>query len=160
MRDNHGQSSLLLGDRLARGWHATHSSRATGGGSGGHQFRQVSAGGAHTCGVTTDNQAYCWGRNYSGQLGDGTTSDRQVPVLVAGGRRFRQVSAASSHTCGIGYSDRQVYCWGSNYRGMLGDGTTTPRLQPVAVLGDRQFRHVSGGSHHTCGVTTDNRAYC
>src|SRR5438128_241006 len=49
-------------------------------------FRQVSTGGgAHTCGVTTSNVAYCWGRNSDGQLGDGTTTDHLRPVRVTGG---------------------------------------------------------------------------
>src|SRR5687768_15505286 len=64
-------------------------------------FRQVSAGVSHTCGVTTDDKAYCWGYNFSGQLGDGTTTQRTVPVAVRGGLRFLRVSAGSSHTCGL-----------------------------------------------------------
>src|SRR5687768_4472971 len=47
-------------------------------------FRQVSAGPLrHTCGVTTDDRAYCWGINDNGQLGDGTTTQRLTPVPVA-----------------------------------------------------------------------------
>src|SRR5919201_1241535 len=74
-------------------------------------FRQVSTGGgAHTCGVTTADVAYCWGRNADGQLGDGTTSDRLRPVPIAGGRRLRQVSAGDFHTCGVNPFDR-AFCW-------------------------------------------------
>jgi alpha-tubulin suppressor-like RCC1 family protein len=73
-------------------------------------FRQVSAGGLHTCGVTSEAQAYCWGYNNYGQLGDGTTTGPELclslgcstrPVAVLGGLRFRQVSAGEDHTCGI-----------------------------------------------------------
>ena len=46
---------------------------------------QLSTGDAHTCGVTTDNRAYCWGVNGNGRLGDGTTGDRRTPVAVVGG---------------------------------------------------------------------------
>src|SRR4051812_41066816 len=65
-------------------------------------FFQLDAGLSHTCGITTDNRAYCWGHNKnengaivygSGQLGDGTTMDRHQPVPVIGGLFFRQVSA-------------------------------------------------------------------
>jgi alpha-tubulin suppressor-like RCC1 family protein len=61
-------------------------------------FRQVSAGRDHSCGVTTDDHAFCWGANWQGGLGDGTTVQRLAPVAVAGGHRFLQVSA------GYGYS--------------------------------------------------------
>ena len=56
-------------------------------------FAQVSAGPNHTCGVTSDNRLFCWGYNSNGQVGDGATSNRLVPVAVGGALRFRQVSA-------------------------------------------------------------------
>ena len=130
--------------------------------AGGHRFRQVSAGTFHTCGVTTDHRVYCWGSNDGGALGDGTTTQRPTPVAVAGGRQFRQVDAGYSHTCGV-TTNNQAFCWGNNVYGQLGDGTTTARLSPVAVAGGLTFKQVSAGSGHyyfTCGITTDNRAYC
>ncbi len=59
-------------------------------------FQHVSAGGLQTCGLTTQNQAYCWGYNVTGALGDGTTTTRLTPVAVVGGLSFRQVDAGSS----------------------------------------------------------------
>ena len=114
-------------------------------------FRQVSAGDAHTCGVTTDDRAYCWGINDFGQLGDGTTTERLRPVPVADGHRFRQVMAAVLSTCGVTTTNR-LYCWGD-----LAGRT------PVLRFPGLRFRHVSvnryqGGNH--CGVTTEDRAYC
>src|SRR4051794_28019912 len=122
-------------------------------------FYQVSAGGAHTCGVTTEHLLYCWGQNVLGEVGDGTTTDRLRPVAIAGTLRFRQVSGGGAHTCAL-TTDYRAYCWGYNFRGALGDGTTTPRLEPVPVAGGRQFRVIDAGQYHTCGLTTDNRAYC
>jgi alpha-tubulin suppressor-like RCC1 family protein len=123
-------------------------------------FYQVSGGDLHSCGVTTDNRAYCWGRNIFGALGDGTITDRLTPVAVAGALHFRQVSADKFHTCGV-TTDYRVYCWGSNSNGELGDGTTTQRLTPVPVAGGHQFRQVDAGENHTCAVSyPDNRAYC
>jgi alpha-tubulin suppressor-like RCC1 family protein len=128
---------------------------------GGLQFRQVSAGGEHTCGVTTDYRAYCWGGNAAGQLGDGTATDRLIPVPVAGGLRFRQVDAGLfAHTCGVTYPDGRAYCWGNNSSGQLGDGTTDQHLNPSPVASGRKFRQVSTGEDHTCGVTTDDQAFC
>jgi alpha-tubulin suppressor-like RCC1 family protein len=130
---------------------------------GGLVFQSVSAGGGpifgHTCAVTPKSVAYCWGFNGTGQLGDGTTTDRPRPVAVYGGLRFRQVSAGSEHTCGV-TTTHVAYCWGRNVFGQLGDGTTTDRLRPVAVHGGLRFRQVSAGGEHTCGLTTDKVAYC
>jgi alpha-tubulin suppressor-like RCC1 family protein len=123
-------------------------------------FRQVSAGGTHSCGVTTDNRAYCWGVG-GGPLGDGTTTQRLTPVAVTGGLRFLHVSAGGSHTCGL-TTENRAYCWGDNVFGQLGDNTTARRLTPVRVVGALRFQSVSTAvsSPHTCGVTTANLAYC
>lgn len=133
--------------------------------AGGLRFTQVSAGGQnHTCGVTTDYRAYCWGFNRSGQLGDGTKTDRLTPVQVAGGHRFYHVDTGGDHTCGLSYPDKIAFCWGSNAEGELGDATQIPYATPVAVVGGpqggRQFRQVSVGFFHSCGVTPTGQAYC
>jgi len=131
-------------------------------------FYQVSAGAVHACGVTTDNRAYCWGWNFHGQLGDGSTTNHRTPVAVAGTLRFRQVSASSTNTCGV-TTDNRAYCWGYNAIGQLGIGTSTGpescntlicSTKPVAVLGGLSFRQLSAGQVHTCGKTPADVAYC
>jgi alpha-tubulin suppressor-like RCC1 family protein len=124
-------------------------------------FRQVSAGGNHTCGVTTDDRAFCWGDNTWGQLGDGAPGfDRQAPARVLGGLRFRHVSAGFDHTCGV-TTDERAFCWGRNQAGQLGDGTSTSRPTPGAVAsGGRRFRQVRAGASHTCALTTFDVAFC
>jgi alpha-tubulin suppressor-like RCC1 family protein len=124
------------------------------------QFRQVSAGGSHTCAVTTSNKAYCWGYGRYGQIGDGKTYLRFTPRAVVGGLSFGRISAGGSHTCGETTSDK-AYCWGYNGVGQLGDGTlTTPRLTPTAVQGGLLFKQVAAGGSHTCGVDSGSRAWC
>ena len=101
--------------------------------SGGLSFASVNAGGALTCGVTSDGDAYCWGENSSGQLGNGTTTDRHTPVPVEGGLSFASVNNAALHTCAVTTAG-VAYCWGFNSDGQLGDGSTTNRLTPVRVV--------------------------
>ncbi len=146
------------GGQLGDGTNANHNQPVAVG--GGLQFRQITAGYAQTCGVAADSTAYCWGSNYSGQLGDNTTTEHSMPAPVAGGLRFRQLSAGDAHVCGVTYPDGQAYCWGWNGNGQLGDGTTSMRVKPAAVLGGLRFRQVGAGYQHTCGVTTTNRLFC
>ncbi len=127
---------------------------------GGHRFRQVSGGTYHTCAVTTDYHAWCWGDGLHGGLGNGTQGGVSTPVAVAGGVRFRQVSAGFDFTCGLSYPDNKAWCWGYNNRGQLGDGTLTNRLTPVKVLGGLTLAVLSAGASHACAVTDDDRAFC
>ena len=128
--------------------------------AGGRKFRQLSLGTYSTCGVTTSNEAYCWG--LGGLLGDGTETSHPTPVLVGNGLRFRQVDVGDSHTCGISYPDNVGYCWGLNIRGALGDGDAfqSRRLTPGPVSGGLRWRQIAAGTDHTCGITTTNVAYC
>jgi len=136
--------------------------------SGGLTFVSISAGDRHTCGIVPSGAgalsgpAYCWGYNASGQLGDGTFSERNVPTLVAGGLTFIAVSASpSEHTCGI-TTNFMAYCWGLNIDGQLGDASTTTRNVPTLVqdAATHLFRSISTGRFHTCAVRADNATYC
>ncbi|MEX2157052.1 MAG: Ig-like domain-containing protein [Gemmatimonadales bacterium] len=161
--------------RLGIGIDSPDDSRVPAAVTGGLAFAVVSTGDAHTCGVTTSGAAYCWGRNYEGQLGVGVTTGPEscstrggtpsvlacstVPVLVAGGLTLSSVSTGRTHSCGLTISGA-AYCWGDNGSGQLGNGTTTSSAMPVAVSGELTFAAVSAGGTHTCGVTTGGAAYC
>src|SRR5439155_208282 len=97
--------------------------------AGGLTFTAVSAATFYTCGVTTSGVAYCWGDNYTGQLGDGTTTNQLVPkaITVGPSLTITMVWANLAHACAATTSGA-VYCWGNNFFGELGDGTTTNRL--------------------------------
>jgi alpha-tubulin suppressor-like RCC1 family protein len=129
--------------------------------SGSHRFISVSAGpNFHTCGVTRTGAAWCWGNNGSGELGDGTTIEKLVPVAVSGRHRFAAIGTGFSFTCGVATTGA-AYCWGHNVSGQLGNGTTFASLTPVAVVGGHAFASVSPSEeNHTCGMTMTGAAYC
>jgi alpha-tubulin suppressor-like RCC1 family protein len=119
----------------------------------------VSAGAFHTCAVTADNRAYCWGNGENGRLGDGTAGeDRLTPTAVAGGRRFVRIRAGTYHTCGVNNYD-VGFCWGKTAFGELGTGTSFG-LGPLRVAGGLSFQSVIAGGGFTCGTTTGNKGYC
>jgi alpha-tubulin suppressor-like RCC1 family protein len=129
--------------------------------AGGRRFRQVDGGGQHTCGVTTDGRAFCWGSNGGGQIGDGRTAPRRLwPVrAVAGGLSFRRVEGGGFNSCGVTTAD-VAYCWGYNATGARGDGTTAGGYSPVPVGGGHAFALVTTGGWHSCGRTITSRGYC
>ena len=127
-------------------------------------WKEISAGYSHTCGITVNNKAYCWGANHYGRLGDGTTTRRSIPTLVSDDHSFKQLTASESHTCALTI-DNKAYCWGSNDYGQLGDGTTVNKNTPTPVSGNHTFKQLTasigiGGQYHTCGLTTNHQAYC
>ncbi len=116
------------------------------------QFRMISAGDSHTCGVTTAGAAYCWGEGALGQLGNGVADSSDVPIQVSGGGSYVAITAGKSHSCAID-SNGSIQCWGDNSVGQLGTGATGGvQLTPVLVTGASGFSAVSAGDNHTCGI--------
>jgi alpha-tubulin suppressor-like RCC1 family protein len=125
----------------------------------------IAVGAHHTCALK-GGQVYCWGRNDYGQLGDNTTTNRITPALVADGAMGNSgvtaVAAGAFHTCAL--KGGQVYCWGWNYYGQLGDNTTTNRITPTLVadgaMGNSGVTAVSAaGGRHTCALK-GGKVYC
>jgi len=123
-------------------------------------FKRVATGAGHTCAVTTDNWAYCWGNNDLGQLGDSSSAPfRARPVRVAGNRHFRLISAGMEHNCAVTPEGR-AFCWGHGLDGQLGNGKRYLSFWPRAVAGGLSFQQLTSGSWFNCGVTTAFQAYC
>ena len=127
--------------------------------AGDHEFTTLDAGANHTCALTEDGEAFCWGLNQFGALGDGTQEVRTEPTAVAGEHTFTAVTAGLGHSCGITEAGAAL-CWGFNAAAQLGNGTTANALEPAAVEGGYAFAILTAGDYHTCGVTEDGLTIC
>ena len=131
----------------------------------------IAAGQYHTCAVSSAGNVYCWGYNNKGQLGNNTTTTELVPieVLGVGGSGnlsgIQSITAGQDHTCAVS-SAGNVYCWGYNVDGQLGNNSTTTSKTPIEVLGVGGSGNLSGivrvtaGQDHTCAVSSAGNVYC
>lgn len=122
--------------------------------------RVVGAGQDHSCGLSRDSTATCWGRNTDGQLGRGASpGDPTLPAPVALGLRFVGIAGGDQHSCALA-ADSLAYCWGGNVEGQLGDSQAPSRDTPVAVAGGQRFGRLSTGGVHSCAIGAGGAAWC
>ncbi|HJL15918.1 MAG TPA: AgmX/PglI C-terminal domain-containing protein [Sandaracinaceae bacterium LLY-WYZ-13_1] len=119
----------------------------------------IAAGHDHTCAVKESGEAFCWGRNLDGELGDGTGQNRRTPVPVRGLTDVHQIAPGYQHTCAL-KRDGTVWCWGRNDHGQLGDGTTDPHATPVQVQGVSDAIQVATGQYFSCALLRGGTAMC
>ena len=121
--------------------------------------RANGAYGLHMCGITSTGAAYCWGINNYGQLGNGTSTNSNSPVLVSGGYTWSMLAVGSRQTCGV-TTGNVAYCWGDGSSAKLGNGSTANKTTPTLVNGSLSWSSVATGALHSCGITTSGAAYC
>ncbi len=118
----------------------------------GETYTQIASSFNHTCAIYGSGGLHCWGANASGQLGDGTTIDSAMPVVVPGLTGVTSISAGRVHTCAL--AQGVVKCWGEGVEGQLGNGTTNSSLTPVSVVGlttvSNQAVAVAVGADFSC----------
>ena len=123
-------------------------------------WRQLSAGGAHSLGVRQSGTLYAWGCNSFAQLGDNTTVNKSSPVSVVGGfTDWCQLSAGFRHSLAV-RCNGTAWAWGAGYRGRLGDGTSTDKSSPVSVVGGfTDWCQLSAGAYHSVAVRCNGTAW-
>ena len=124
----------------------------------------LAAGAGHSCGLSADGHAYCWGTNGVGQLGNGPIGPSSlVPTPVSGGLVFNHIVAGGRYTCGL-TADGSASCWGANNVNQLGDGLTGDqegeREVPAPVVGSHHFRQLVITSGAPCGLDASGTAWC
>ena len=144
--------------------------------AGGHRFVQLAAGRMHTCGITTNADAYCWGLDHAGQLGAGDVSaDRcvyfrndpcsRVPRLVVGGHKWAQLAASEKATCGL-TTDGNMYCWGLEVGAsdgrycQLPDNFVGCTRVPLRIASAKRSRAIGLGDVHFCEQAIDGTLEC
>jgi len=127
----------------------------------GQENISVTVGALHACSLTSAGGVLCWGNNQHGTLGDGSISADDVTTrAVVFESEIAAVSVGSSHTCAITTTGAAL-CWGSSFRGQLGDGTGTDRIVPTPVVGlDSGVSAISAGYRHTCAIRHNAEAQC
>ncbi len=131
---------------------------------GGTTITQIAGGGDHGLALSSTGQLYTWGLNDYGQLGDGSTTNSSVPVAVSipGGATITQIAGGGLHSLALS-STGQVYAWGYNGKGELGDGTTTNSDAPVAALAGAispgtTITQIAAGAFHSLALELDRSA--
>ncbi|MCX7736025.1 MAG: T9SS type A sorting domain-containing protein [Candidatus Kapabacteria bacterium] len=118
-------------------------------------WQSVVCGDYHTVAIKGDGTLWAWGRNeYYGQLGDGTTTNRTIPIQIGAATNWESVACGYYHTIAI-KGDGTLWAWGNNQYGQLGDGTTTTRTSPVQIGAATNWESVACGGSHTIAIKGD-----
>ncbi|PRW05781.1 regulator of chromosome condensation RCC1 [Chlorella sorokiniana] len=156
--------------------------------SGSHLFTAVCTGLTHSCALEASGQAWCWGENTAGYLGNGNNVNSAIPVacwgdnsvgqlgagvpLTAGAvtesstpikvaGSYQYISSAYYHSCAVEWpKSPQAWCWGGGEGGVLGTGSNSDQTAPTAVAGGRDFDMVAAGVTQTCAIARDRSAWC
>jgi len=123
-------------------------------------FCKVSAAEFHSVAIDKNGQGWAWGVNGQGRLGDGSLTNRCTPVSVAGtAKTFCDISGGGSHSIAVD-NYGQVWCWGNNGQGQLGNNSVVSRRTPIAILGQQKtFCTVSAGRFYSLGIDKNGQVW-
>ncbi len=117
-------------------------------------WQSLSAGMNHSAGIKNDGTLWMWGNNSNGQLGDGSTIDRNVPIQIGTANNWLKVETGAYFTVAI-KKDGTLWAWGKNDSGQLGDGTKTDRFAPVQIGTATDWSSITAGSVQAFAIKTD-----
>ena len=116
------------------------------------KFAKISIGVAYSVAIDIEGNLWTWGINNKGQLGNGTTTDKMTPIQIKDDTKFLKISAGrAGHVLAIDV-EGNLWVWGQNPYGQLGDGTTTNRTIPEQVKSDMKFSEISAGNTHSIAI--------
>ncbi len=126
------------------------------------KFTKIAPSNAFTCALGSDGGIYCWGSNFVGQLGDGTTVPHAHPTQVGTATDWIDVATGIPMACGL-KADHSMWCWGFGSSGELGDGRAMTEYSPTEVVSDKPgvgWQAMSLGLHTACGLHLDGSVAC
>ena len=126
-------------------------------------FIAISTGFEHTCAIDVSQDAWCWGGNFIGELGNGMDDPTQfgspIPQRVIGGKKFKAITAGTHFTCGV-TTFGDVYCWGHNRNSVVPQSLNTMEPAPVQVPFLGPATAIEAGFGHVCAQASNGRLYC
>ena len=123
------------------------------------KFIKVAAGKNYSMAIDEDGNLWTWGYNRCGQLGDGTTTDRYKPTKIKDRTKFKEISTGTgNHSMAID-EEGNLWTWGDNSRGQLGDGTRVDKNFPVQVISGTYFKKISAGENHSLAIDIEGNLW-
>lgn len=123
------------------------------------RYTAVVAGQLHTCARRKDGSTMCFGNGSSGRLGNGSSTNRNVPVQAGAASNWLSLASNDAHTCGIKTSGN-LWCWGANSFGQLGTGNTEQQTLPAYHSLVTKWSDVAVGANHSCAIREDGALLC
>jgi alpha-tubulin suppressor-like RCC1 family protein len=117
------------------------------------RYTSIATGDSHTCGSTDKGKVFCWGSNTKGELGNASATPSHVPFPARFNRKVVviQMAAGAAHTCAL-TGENELFCWGDNRAGQVGNGKTGRQLSPTALKDQTGFTAVTAGGSVTCAL--------
>ena len=116
-------------------------------------FKKIVAGQDFFLAISQDGTLWAWGENGSGQLGDGTTTDRTTPVQISTAANWAFIAAGDNHSAAI-KTDGTLWTWGNDSYGQLGNGSSGSVTSPLQIGTDTNWKEVAAGDRGSFAVKT------